>query len=48
MFKAWLSQHGVKDVLHLMLGRKEGESGNKGGQDDGLMEWMSNCVDESG
>lgn len=28
--------------------KREGESRNKGGRDDGLMEWMSNCVDDSG
>lgn len=53
------SRHGFPVTLALKEGcvlpeddqrmeKQEGESGNKGGRDDGLMEWMSNCVDDSG
>ena len=41
-----------KDVFYLKMIRgwrsRRGQSRNKGGWGDGLMEWMSNCADDSG
>lgn len=45
-----LRQH-KRDVFHLKMIRgwrgRRGKARIKKGGDDGLMEWMSNCVDES-